>query len=184
MILCASKKLVNWTYFRVNPFWLTKWLFACRAYFRHHSKGGRYNYWKFIFLCFLFQLTDLNNKDGKRKDSHQYRGYWPRRLRQVDIHRSLDLQMWWYWQESHREIREGSPRSKFSLDQFYLYNFEECVVAINFKLEQININKLPYWIELGLLSHRHISGHLGTRMIEDFSRSHLQWKKNAVLKAN
>jgi hypothetical protein len=34
------------------------------------------------------------------------------------------------------------------------------------------------WIELGLLSHRHISGHLGTNRIEDFvSRSHLQWKK-------
>ena len=30
-------------------------------------------------------------------------------------------------------------------------------------------------IELGLLSHRHISGHLGTHKIEDFvSRSHLQ----------
>ena len=47
-------------------------------------------------------------------------------------------------------------------------------------------SRITKWlIELGLLSHRHISGHLGTHRIEDFvSRSHLQWKKYETLKQN
>ena len=77
-------------------------------------------------------------------------------------------------------VINGQPlENKLSIRPLY------CTVLLNFISNTCTRCIQLNWIELGLLSHRHISGHLGTHRIEDFvSRSHLQWKKYETLKQN
>merc|ERR1711865_1071936 len=59
----------------------------------------------------------ISIKHGKGEDSHQRCRDRSRRLRQVDHHRSLDLQVWWHRQACHREVREGGRRARQGLLQ-------------------------------------------------------------------
>ena len=59
-----------------------------------------------LLSAFRKCVVTFNLNHGQGKDSYQHRRHWPRRLRQVHHHWSLDLPVRRYRQEDHREVRE------------------------------------------------------------------------------
>ena len=126
---------------KIGTFWFCACMFSCQNQRAHSTRNvltlqlGKFpptnllvnwnwNPWKHysvfrIPFCSqvhsLFQLWKAltnNIHHGEGKDPHQHCCHWTRRLWQVHLHWSLDLQMWRYRQENHWEVREGSPGSK------------------------------------------------------------------------
>merc|ERR1712226_1427022 len=57
----------------------------------------------------VHQLQKPKTKHGEGKNSYQHCRHRPRRLWQIHLHWSHDLQMWRHRQANDREVREGSP---------------------------------------------------------------------------
>ena len=82
-------------------------------------------------MFFLISEVTQSQQHGKGKDSHQHCRHWSRRLWQVYHHWSLDLPMWRYRQEDHREVREGGSGGE--------QHQPNCVVRV--KLDWIRYNE-------------------------------------------
>ena len=114
--------------------------------------------WKYVFVQFPTYIYDwylydidpssiaiVYRSHYNEQGRHQYCRHWPRQSWQGHNHWSLDLQLWWNWQDDHREVREGGQGAGQGVKSFHRE-------SLSLSLEVFGLTNSKYWSQLSLTS--------------------------------